>query len=177
MRMFALFATTIPLVALLSGCGQGLDGEWRESCQPSLLAPEQPKFCHAHLDAGTLALALIPEGDGWILATGWMQEDYQLVQSSFDAARIRRTVRVETGWCSGPVCWMEFTDQELERWMKRPYFRIELTRVFFNEEGRMRRGTRAFTAPTTNLEAWVRRGPTTVSDRDEPRPNYSESEP
>lgn len=177
MRMFAFFAATIPLFTLLSGCGQGLDGEWQESCQGSLLAPEQPEFCHARLDAGDLALALIPEGHGWILATGWMQEDYQLVQSSFDAARIRRTVRVETGWCQGSICWMEFTDQELGRWMKRPYIRLELTRVFFNEEGRMRRGTKAFTAPTTHLEEWVRRGPTAVPDRDELRPDYSESTP
>jgi len=176
-RILAFFATTIPLLILLSGCGQGLEGEWREDCQPSLLVPERLEYCHARLDAGDLALALIPEKDLWILATGWMQEDYQLVQSSFDAARLRRTVRAEAGWCSGSICWMEFTDQELRKWMKRPSLRIELTRVFLNEEGRMRRGTKAFNAPTTNLEEWVRRGLTVAPDRDESHPDYSESAP
>lgn len=149
----------------LSGCGQGLEGEWEVVCEPSFLAPESSTGCYARLNSGTLALALLPEDNHWLLASAWMEEDFLLVQSSFDATFLRRTVRAENGFCLGRTCWMEFSTEEVQRWAQRSNVRIELTRVFWNEEGRMRRGTKAFSAPTRGLPDILQNGLEPSPDR------------
>jgi hypothetical protein len=43
------------------------------------------------------------------------------------------------------------TDAEVSKIARRGSFRVELTRVFRSEEGRMRRGTTGFHVPTRGL--------------------------
>lgn len=137
-------------VALLSACGDFLPGQWDYSCEPSLLVME-PDRCHAGLDREGTPLAFAPEGDGWLFAGAWTSDEFQLIQATLDIPRLRRSVRAEDGYCAGPICWIEFTDAEVKRIAQRGSFRVELTRVFHSEEGRMRRGTIGFHVPTRGL--------------------------
>lgn len=134
----------------LSGCGSFVPGQWEDRCEPSMLVFERDR-CYAALDREGTPLAFIPEGDGWLFAAAWIGEDFQLIQSTVDIPGLRRTVRAENGFCAGPMCWIEFTDAELAKIARRGSFRVELSRVFYSEEGRMRRGTTGFHAPTRGL--------------------------
>ena len=137
-------------VALSTACSSFIAGQWEYRCDASPLVPDAER-CHAALDLDGTALAVIPEADGWLFAGAWMGEDYRLIQATFDIPGLRRSVRLEDGYCSGPVCWIEFTDTEIERIVKRGSFRVELTRVMYEESGRMRRGTTGFHAPTRGM--------------------------
>jgi len=144
-------------VVLLSACARFIAGEWQYTCEPSPLVPDSDR-CHAAMDLNGTALAFIPEGDGWLFAGAWLGEDYRLIQATVDLPGLRRAVRMEDGYCSGPVCWIEFTDAELARIVARGAFRVELTRVFHSEEtGRMRRGTTGFHASSRGLGDVVER--------------------
>ncbi|MBS0003416.1 MAG: hypothetical protein KFF45_10115 [Thioalkalivibrio sp.] len=137
-------------IALLSGCGRFLPGEWEYSCAPSLLVLET-EHCHARLEREGTPLAFIPEGDDWLFAAAWTGEDFQLIQTTLDTPTLRQSVRAEDGYCAGPICWIEFTDAQVSRIARRGSFRVELTRVFYTEEGRMRRGTTGFHVPVRGL--------------------------
>lgn len=138
-------------VVLGTACSTFIPGQWEHRCDGSPLVPDAGR-CHATLDLGDTRLAIIPEGNGWLLAGAWLGEDYRLIQATFDIPGLRRAVRLEDGYCSGPVCWIEFTDAEIERVLQRGHFRVELTRVHYEESGRMRRGTTGFHAPTRGME-------------------------
>ncbi len=140
----------VAAIALLSACGQFLPGEWEYRCAPSPLVPESER-CHAALDREGTPMAFIPEGDGWLFAAAWIGEDFQLIQSTLDTPTLRRSVRAEDGYCAGPICWIEFSDAQMSRIERRGSFRVELTRVFYSEEGRMRRGTTGFHVPARGL--------------------------
>lgn len=137
-------------VAVSTACSNFIPGQWEHQCSASPLVPDADR-CHAALDLDDTALAVIPEADGWLFAGAWLGEDYRLIQATFDIPGLRRSVRLEDGYCSGPVCWIEFTDTEIERIVKRGSFRVELTRVMYEESGRMRRGTTGFHAPTRGM--------------------------
>lgn len=107
--------------------------------------------CHAALDREDTPLAFIPESDGWLFAGAWTSEDYLLIQATIDIPGLRRSVRAEDGYCAGPTCWIELTDAEVSRIARRGSFRVELTRVFYSEDGRMRRGTTGFHVPVRGL--------------------------
>ncbi len=142
---------------MLAACGRFIAGEWQYTCEPSPLVPDTDQ-CHAALDLDGTALAFIPEGDGWLFAGAWLGEDYRLIQATVDIPGLRKVVRLEDGYCSGPVCWIEFTDTEVARIAERGALRVELTRVFHSEEtGRMRRGTTGLHAPTRGLEQAIER--------------------
>jgi len=144
-------------VVLLAACTRFIAGDWAYTCEPSPLVPDSDR-CHAALELDGTALAFIPEGDRWLFAGAWLGEDYRLIQATVDLPGLRRSVRLEDGYCSGPVCWIEFTDAEVARIVARGSFRVELTRVFHSEEtGRMRRGTTGFYAPSRSLEEAVER--------------------
>jgi len=143
-------ATAAAAVTLLAACGNFLPGQWEYRCDPSMLVMESAR-CHAALDREETPLAFIPEGDGWLFAGAWTSDDYQLIQSTLDIPGLRRAVRAEDGYCAGPICWIEFTDAEVSKIARRGSFRVELTRVFHSEEGRMRRGTTGFHVPTRGL--------------------------
>lgn len=151
-----LVATAGALVALLSACGDFLPGQWEYRCEPSMLVLERDR-CYAALDREGTPLAFIPEGDGWLFAAAWTGDDYQLIQSTLDIPGLRRAVRAEDGYCAGPICWIEFTDAEVSKVARRGSFRVELTRVFYSEEGRMRRGTTGFHAPSRGLSEALER--------------------
>ena len=102
-------------------------------------------------------LALMREADHWLLATAWMGPDFQMIQATIDIPGLRRTVRGEDGYCSGPVCWIELTEKEVGKLADRGYLRVELTRVFLRETGGMRRGTTGFHATTNGLEPALER--------------------
>jgi hypothetical protein len=137
-------------VILLSACGDFIPGQWEYNCGRSMLVMEADR-CHVALDRDETPLAFIPEGDGWLFAGAWAGENYQLIQATLDIPGLRRTVRAEGGYCAGPICWIEFTDAEVLKIARRGSFRVELTRVFRSDEGRMRRGTTGFHVPTRGL--------------------------
>ncbi len=149
-RLGLRMATAAAAVTLLAACGDFLPGQWEYRCEPSMLVMESGG-CHAALDREGTPLAFIPEGDGWLFAGAWTSDDYQLIQSTLDIPGLRRAVRAEDGYCAGPICWIEFTDAEVSKIARRGSFRVELTRVFHSEEGRMRRGTTGFHVPTRGL--------------------------
>lgn len=143
-------ATVTAAVTLLSACGDFLPGQWEYRCEPSMLVMESG-LCHAALDREETPLAFVPEGEGWLFAGAWTGDDFQLIQSTLDIPGLRRSVRAEDGYCAGPICWIEFTDAEVSKIARRGSFRVELTRVFHSEEGRMRRGTTGFHVPVRGL--------------------------
>jgi len=149
-RVGLRIATAAAAVALLAACGDFLPGQWEYRCAPSMLVMESDR-CHAALDREETPLAFIPEGDGWLFAGAWTSDDYQLIQATLDIPGLRRAVRAEDGYCAGPICWIEFTDAEVSKIARRGSLRVELTRVFHSEEGRMRRGTTGFHVPTRGL--------------------------
>jgi hypothetical protein len=152
-----LLALAVGLAFVLAACGRFIPGEWQYTCEPSLVVPETGR-CHAALPLDGSSLAFIPEGDGWLFAGAWLGEDYRLIQATLDLPGLRRAVRLEDGYCSGPVCWIEFTDAEVERILQRSAFRVELTRVVHSDDtGRMRRGSTGFLAPTRGLDQAVTR--------------------
>ena len=152
---------------MLGACARFIAGEWEYTCEPSPLVPDSDR-CHAALSLDETALAFIPEGDGWLFAGAWLGEDYRLIQATVDLPGLRRAVRLEDGYCSGPVCWIEFTDAEVARIVERAAFRVELTRVFHSEEtGRMRRGTTGFHVPSRGLGEAIER----LREANEPAPN------
>jgi len=151
-----LIASAAAVVTLISACGDFLPGQWEYRCEPSMLVLERDR-CYAALDLEGTPLAFIPEGDGWLFAAAWTSDDYQLIQSTLDIPGLRRAVRAEEGYCAGPICWTEFTNAEVSRIAGRGAFRVELTRVFYSEEGRMRRGTTGFHVPSRGLPETLER--------------------
>jgi hypothetical protein len=145
-------AAPLLLVALLvlSGCAPRLPGQWAFSCEPSGLVPDGDR-CHAALILEDTELAFMREADDWLLGAAWTGPDFQMIQATIDIPGLRKTVRGEDGYCSGPVCWIELTQDEVSRLADRRSFRVELTRVFLRETGGMRRGTTGFHATTVGL--------------------------
>lgn len=150
---------TRPLVVLVivwlawlsSGCTGYIPGEWESRCTDTLLVPEGDQ-CYGYLDLDHSRFALFREEEHWLLATAWIGPEYQLIQSTIDVSRLRRSVRLEDGYCAGPICWIPLTDAELDYITQRHSFRTELTRIFPNEAGTgTRRGTTAFHAPTEKM--------------------------
>ncbi len=148
-RYTAVFLLLSALL-ILSGCSPGLPGQWQYSCEPSGLVPDGDR-CHVSLTLKDTELAFMREADGWLLGTAWMGPDFQMIQSTIDIPGLRKAVRGEDGYCSGPVCWIELTQEEVTKLAARRYFRVELTRVFLRETGGMRRGTTGFHATTVGL--------------------------
>ena len=128
-----------------------------------MLVPDADR-CYASLARTGTPLAFVPEGNGWLFAGAWSGEAFQLIQATLDVPGLRRSVRAEDGYCSGPICWIEFTDREASRLSQRGSFRVELTRVVYSEEGRMRRGTTGFHVPTRGLESALERLRAQVSE-------------
>lgn len=154
-RYTAVFLLLSALL-ILSGCSPGLPGQWQYSCEPSGLVPDGDR-CHVSLAVEDTELAFMREGDGWLLGTAWVGPDFQMIQSTIDIPGLRKTVRGEDGYCSGPVCWIELTLEEVTKLADRRYFRVELTRVFLRETGGMRRGTTGFHATTVGLTSELER--------------------
>jgi hypothetical protein len=151
-----LAASVLLATLLLSGCSLGLPGQWEHSCEPSGLVPDTGR-CHVSLVLEDTELAFMREADRWLLATAWVGPDFQMIQTTIDIPGLRRTVRGEDGYCSGPVCWIELTHEEVTKLADRRFFRVELTRVFLRETGGMRRGTTGFHATTKELAAALER--------------------
>lgn len=150
------------LCLLLAGClatenpADTATDTWSVRCTPSILVPEH-HGCHAWIALEDRALAVFPEGAQWLIATGWIGVNHQLLQATLDVsgfpAGLRKSVRAEHGYCAGSVCWIEVSTEELLKLTQKRLIRVELTRVFVNEEGQYRRGTRGFHAPTQGLTA------------------------
>jgi hypothetical protein len=151
-----LSASLLLATLLLSGCSLGLPGQWEYSCDRSGLVPDTDR-CHVSLALEDTELAFMREADRWLLATAWMGPDFQMIQATIDIPGLRRTVRGEDGYCSGPVCWIELTQEQVTKLADRRFFRVELTRVFLRETGGMRRGTTGFHATTNGLAAALER--------------------
>ena len=137
-------------LGLLAGCGKHLPGTWELRCDASLLVPDGDR-CRASLRLEQSHLALFPEGEGWLLAAAWTGPEIQLIQATVDTPVFRQSVRLEDGFCAGPICWLELDAGVLDRMAARHAWRVELSRIFPSETGGTRRGTMAFHATTRGL--------------------------